>query len=78
MPDDAQELFDDVYLGLHAGDDARKQRSGEALSDEDREALGRWTRLSPVRKTLAVGAFTLGTFGLGFAVGGLVISRWRS
>ncbi|MFQ5426241.1 MAG: hypothetical protein ACE5EV_04080 [Gaiellales bacterium] len=78
MTDDAAELFDDVYLGLHAGAAARKQRRGEALSAEERDALGRWARLSGVRKTLAIGAFALGTFGLGFAVGGLVFSRWRA
>ena len=75
--EDAAELFDDVYLGLHAGAAARKQRRGEALSPEEREALGRWARLSPLRKTVAIGAFAAGTFGLGFAVGGLVFSRWR-
>jgi hypothetical protein len=29
------------------------------------------------RKALAVGAFALGTFGLGFTLGGLVFGRWR-
>jgi hypothetical protein len=29
------------------------------------------------RKTIAVGAFAIGTFGLGFTLGGLVFGRWR-
>ena len=39
--------------------------------------LGRWRRLSAWRKTLAVGAFAVGTFGLGFTLGGLIFGRWR-
>ena len=39
--------------------------------------LGRWERLSTFRKALAIGAFAIGTFGLGFALGGLVFGRWR-
>ena len=30
-----------------------------------------------VRKTVAVGAFAIGTFGLGFTLGGLIFGRWR-
>ncbi len=30
-----------------------------------------------LRKTVAVGAFALGTFGLGFTLGGLIFGRWR-
>ena len=54
-------------------------RSGAArpLSPEEQEVLGRWRRLSPWRKTLAVGAFAVGTFGLGFTLGGLIFGRWR-
>jgi len=75
---DAPELFDDIYLGLQAGGAARKQRRGEPLSAEEAEVLGRWQRLSVWRKFIAVGAFALGTFGLGFTVGGLIFGRWRT
>jgi hypothetical protein len=77
MADEAAEIFDDVYLGLRAGAAGRKRRRGEALSAEEREALGRWERLSKWRKALAVGGFVIGTFGLGFALGGLVFGRSR-
>ncbi len=75
--DEAPEIFDDLYLGLRAGGALRKQRRGEPLTNEEREALGRWQRLSVGRKTLALGAFSIGTFGLGFTLGGLVFGRWR-
>ena len=79
MPEEAPELFDDVYLGLRAGGAVRKQRRGEPLSAEEEEALGHWQRLSVWRKLIAVGAFALGTFGLGFTVGGLIFGRrWRA
>lgn len=79
VPDEAPELFDDVYLGLRAGGAVRKQRRGEPLSVEEEEALGHWQRLSLWRKLIAVGAFALGTFGLGFTVGGLIFGRrWRA
>lgn len=71
------ELFEDLYLGLQAGGALRKQRRGEELTAEEEQALGRWQRLSLWRKAIAVGAFTLGTFGLGFTLGGLVFGRWR-
>jgi len=77
MPEDAAEIFDDVYIGLRAGAAERKKRRGETLTDAEQEALGRWARLSTWRKTLAIGAFALGTFGLGFTLGGLVFGRWR-
>jgi hypothetical protein len=77
VAEESPELFDDIYLGLRAGGAARKQRRGEPLSNEDQEAISRWRRLSLWRKTIAVGAFSLGTFGLGFTVGGLVFGRWR-
>ena len=77
MDEEPAEVFDDMYLGLRAGAAGRKQRRGESLSPEEREALGRWERLSPWRKGLAIGGFVLGTFGLGFAVGGLVFGRGR-
>jgi hypothetical protein len=77
VADESPELFDDIYLGLRAGGAARKQRRGELLSQEEQEAIGRWRRLSLWRKFIAIGAFTLGTFGLGFTVGGLVFGRWR-
>jgi hypothetical protein len=74
---DSPEIFDDLYLGLRAGGALRKQRRGEPLTTEEQEALGRWNRLSMVRKTIAVGAFAVGTFGLGFTLGGLIFGRWR-
>ena len=77
MVDDPAELFDDIYVGLRAGAAGRKKRRGEPLSPEEREALGRWERMSRLRKTFAVGGFAVGTFGLGFTVGGLVFRRWR-
>ena len=77
MADESAEIFDDLYLGLRAGGAIRKQRRGEPLSSEEREALGRWQRLSTVRKAFAIGGFALGTFGLGFTLGGLIFGRWR-
>jgi hypothetical protein len=77
MSDESAEIFDDLYLGLRAGGALRKQRRGETLTTEEEEALGRWQRLSKVRKAAAVGGFALGTFGLGFTLGGLVFGRWR-
>jgi hypothetical protein len=77
VANESPELFDDVYLGLRAGGAVRKQRRGEPLSAEEQEAIGRWRRLSLWRKFIAVGAFALGTFGLGFTVGGLIFGRWR-
>lgn len=71
------EVFDDLYLGLRAGGALRKQRRGEPLTAEEQEALGRWQRLSARRKALAIGSFAIGTFGLGFTLGGLVFGRWR-
>ncbi|HLX18888.1 MAG TPA: hypothetical protein VKR23_01940 [Gaiellaceae bacterium] len=75
--DDSAEIFDDLYLGLRAGGALRKQRRGEALTTEEEEVLGRWQRLSTWRKAIAIGAFAVGTFGLGFTLGGLVFGRWR-
>jgi hypothetical protein len=77
MADETAEIFDDLYLGMRAGGALRKQRRGEPLTMEEQEALGRWQRLSTSRKIVAVGAFGLGTFGLGFTIGGLVFGRWR-
>lgn len=77
MTDETPEIVDDLYLGLRAGGAIRKQRRGEPLTVEEEEALGRWQRLSTWRKVIAVGAFSLGTFGLGFTLGGLVFGRWR-
>jgi hypothetical protein len=71
------EVFDDLYLGLRAGGALRKQRRGEPLTADEQEALGRWQRLSTLRKSFAIGAFALGTFGLGFTLGGLIFGRWR-
>ncbi len=77
MVDEPAEIFDDMYLGLRAGAAGRKKRRGEPLSAEEQEAIGRWQRLSTWRKSLAVGSFAVGTFGLGFTLGGLVFGRWR-
>jgi hypothetical protein len=77
MVDEPAEIFDDIYVGLRAGAAGRKKRRGEPLSAEEREALGRWQRMSRARKAVAIGGFALGTFGLGFTVGGLVFGRWR-
>jgi hypothetical protein len=77
VTDESAEIFDDLYLGLRAGGALRKQRKGEPLSTEEQEALGRWQRLSTWRKAIAVGGFAVGTFGLGFTLGGLVFGRWR-
>jgi hypothetical protein len=74
---DGPEVFDDLYLGLRAGGAMRKQRRGEPLTAEEQDALGRWHRLSRARKSLAIGAFAIGTFGLGFTLGGLIFGRWR-
>jgi hypothetical protein len=71
------EVFDDLYLGLRAGGALRKKRRGEPLTAEEQEALGRWSGLSTARKSVAVGAFALGTFGLGFTLGSLIFGRWR-
>jgi hypothetical protein len=71
------EIFDDLYLGLRAGGALRKQRRGEPLTREEEEALGRWQRLSTWRKGIAIGSFAVGTFGLGFTLGGLIFGRWR-
>ena len=77
MSDETAEIFDDLYLGLRAGGALRKQRRGEALTTEEAEALGRWQRLSTWRKVIAISGFAVGTFGLGFTLGGLVFGRWR-
>jgi hypothetical protein len=80
VPDESTEsteLFDDLYLGLRAGGAIRKQRRGEPLTMEEEAALGHWQRLSNWRKAIAVGAFALGTFGLGFTLGGIVFGRRR-
>jgi hypothetical protein len=71
------EIFDDLYLGIRAGGAMRKQRKGEPLTTDEEAALSRWQRLSKWRKAAAVGAFALGTFGLGFTLGGLVFGRSR-
>jgi hypothetical protein len=75
MADESAEVFDDLYLGLRAGGAARKKRRGEELTPEEEEALGRWQRLSNTRKAIAIGSFAFGTFGLGFAAGGVIFHR---
>lgn len=77
MAEESAEVFDDLYLGLRAGGAARKKRRGEELTPEEEEALGRWQRLSGTRKAIAIGSFTFGTFGLGFATGGVLFGRRR-
>ena len=75
--DEPAEIVEDLYLGLRAGGALRKQRRGEPLTPEEQEALGRWHRLSAWRKGIAIGSFAVGTFGLGFTLGGLVFGKWR-
>jgi hypothetical protein len=75
--DEPAEIVEDLYLGLRAGGALRKQRRGEPLTTEEQEALGRWQQMSNWRKAIAIGAFSLGTFGLGFTLGGLLFGRWR-
>ena len=77
MAEESTEIFDDLYLGMRAGGALRKQRRGEELTHEEKEALSRWQRLSTARKAAAIGAFAFGTFGLGFTLGGLIFGRWR-
>jgi hypothetical protein len=77
VTDESTEIFDDLYLGLRAGGALRKRRRGEPLTTEEQEVLGRWERLSSLRKAAAIGAFAIGTFGLGFTLGGLIFGRWR-
>jgi len=77
VTDEATEIFDDLYLGIRAGGAVRKKRRGEPLTLEEQEALGRWQRLSTWRKSIAIGGFAVGTFGFGFALGGLIFGRWR-
>jgi hypothetical protein len=78
VADESPEVFDDLYLGLRAGGALRKKRRGEPLTVEEEEAIGRWQRLSPWRKSIAIGAFAVGTFGLGFTLGGLIFGRRRA
>ncbi len=75
--DEPAEVFDDLYLGIRAGGALRKKRRGEPLTTEEQDAIGRWQRLSTWRKSIAIGAFAIGTFGLGFTLGGLIFGRWR-
>ena len=77
MVDDPSELFDDIYVGLRAGAAGRKKRRGEPLTTEEREALGRWERMTRARKVVAVGGFAVGTFSLGLTLGGLIGRRSR-
>ena len=77
MAEEGTEIFDDIYLGLRAGAAQRKRWRGEPLAPDEQEALGRWHRLSTWRKAVAIGGFVVGTFGLGFTLGGLVFGRWR-
>jgi hypothetical protein len=77
MAEESNELFDDIYVGLRAGAAGRKKRRGEPLSPEETDALGRWQGMTGARKAVAVGGFAIGTFGLGFTIGGLVFRRSR-
>ncbi len=78
MADEPTEIFDDLSLGLRAGGALRKKRRGEPLTMEEEEALGRWESLSSARKAATLGAFAIGTFSIGFMLGGLVFGRWRN
>ena len=77
MADEPTELFDDLYLWASGGRCDAQQRRGEPLTMEEEAVITRWHRLSSWRKAIAVGAFALGTFGLGFTLGGLVFGRGK-
>jgi hypothetical protein len=77
VTDEPAEIVEDLYLGLRAGGALRKQRRGEPLTADEQEALGRWQQMSTWRKAVAIGVFSLGTFGLGFTLGGLIFGKWR-
>ena len=77
MADEPTEIFDDLYSVCGQGGALRKRRRGEPLTMEEEEALGRWHSLSTTRKAATVGAFAIGTFWIGFTLGGLVFGRWR-
>ena len=53
MAEESAEIFDDLYLGFRAGGAMRKQRRGEELTHEEKEALSRWQRLSTARKPIS-------------------------
>ena len=72
------EIFDDLFLGLQAGGALRKKRRGEELTEQEEAVLSRWQRLSVWRKVIAIGAFAVGTFGLGFTLGGIIFGRRRA
>jgi hypothetical protein len=78
VSEQSPEIFDDLYLGLQAGGAMRKKRRGEELTEQEAAALSGWSRLSLWRKGVAIGAFTFGTFGLGFTLGGLIFGRRRA
>ena len=65
-----------AVAGTYEGAEGKKIKV-EPLTDEEREVLGRWQRLSAWRKGIAISGFAVGTFGLGFTLGGLVFGRWR-
>src|SRR4051794_41814382 len=71
------EIFDDLYLGLRAGGAMRKQRRGEPLTAEEKEALGRWQRLSAWRKGVAIGGVAFGPVGPGFPPRRPLFGPWR-
>ena len=77
MADESPELFDDIYLGLRAGG----QRGNSVAASRSRptkrrrSAAGGACSLAQVYRDRA---FALGTFGLGFTVGGLIFGRWRT
>ena len=77
MVDDPTEIFDDLYLGLRASGALREEAQVEPLTTEEREALGRWRGLSAWRKAVALGAFSVGTFGPASTPRRLIFGRWR-
>ena len=58
-------------------DEAFLQRGADRADQRGLHVLTRWQRLSVWRKIVAIGAFTVGTFGLGFTLGGIVFGRRR-
>ena len=75
--DEPSEIVEDLYLGLRAGGALRKQRRGEPLTRRSRRRSAAGRQMSNWRKAVAIGAFSLGTFGLGFTLGGLIFGRRR-
>jgi hypothetical protein len=53
------------------------ERDGRRLFGDLRRPLPRAPGRRTARKAIAIGGFAVGTFGLGFTLGGLIFGRWR-